>query len=1130
MRYIYIILVLFNSLFGFSQTISYNFTAVSSAFTSNATPTILHAASVDDVLSAATNIGFTFQYGCQNYTQFKASSNGWLTFNTAVTGGTAFNNLNTSTDRPIIAPLWDDLKTGTGGNVNYKLTGVTPNRILTVEWKEMLWTFSGTTQALSFQVKLYETSNIIEFVYTRNGAATANITTSAGASIGLSGIPSGNFYSLQDVTATPAVSSVTEVTNIATKPATGQIYRWDPILCSGVPAAGTGVASPSVNCSNFTTTLSLTGGATGCGLTYLWYEANATGGPYTAIGTATSVSTNTFAVVNGTPKFFKCVTTCGASSATTAVISAAVSLDGAGVGSYSVSLPYSITGQTTCGFINDIKATGTGSVTNVCGSTSYYTGEDVVYVFTPTVTAAFNGSVTSTGTWVGMMLYEGCPTGTGVCVANSQSSAGNQSITSCTNVLTAGNTYYLIIDSYASPTCNPYDLDISLSSCTGMPTSGIAVASPSANCGPFTTTLSLSGNSSSCGISYQWYHSNASAGTYTAIGIASSITTQTFAVSTTKYFKCVVTCGASSATTAVISTTISPLSAGAGTYSVSLPYSITGQTTCGFVNDITSTKVTNICGSSSYYTGEDVVYVFTPTVTATFDGTVTSTGTFVGMMLYEGCPTSTGVCVANSQSSSGTQSITATSGCSSGTLTAGLTYYLIIDSYAAPACNPYDLNMSIIPITSSTTTPCNMAYTPASTTYSFETFTGTILPTTDDVLFSTYINFGFSICFDGKPYTGGYVASNSAFVFDAVPCFPNISSATYAAGGVSTGYSITGAAPINGTSVPRNAILAPWQDIHPNSTQTVSTSRTQYTITGTSPNRKVIISWENIPMYSASCASITASRASSQIKLFEFDSSIEIHIKNKQVCASWNGGDAILGLHNYNGTTYIPPVAGDLVNYNFPTNWSMTNSGYKFTTSCNGSGSSCATVLPIGFSDFYGDKIDNVNTLYWKTTEEENMDYFVIERSIDAINFTDIGKVTANNKASTYIYKDAESVSGMINYYRIRAVENSEKTSSTNIISIGASENEILTVWPIFPNPANTSEIFFRLDSKKTGLANFVLYDVLGNIVSNSEKAIETGVKVYDLNISSLSLGVYFVEVKNSFNEIISKQKLIINK
>jgi hypothetical protein len=910
-----------------------------------------------------------------------------------------------------------------------------------------------------------------------------------------------------------------------TSDGSGQYAGWTATVscanaCSGAPTAGTAAASPTAQCGSFTTTLSLSGSSTGCGITYQWYQSNAAAGTYTSIGSASSTSTQTFTVTS--TKYFKCVTLCGASSATSAVISAAISPTAVGTGVFPVSLPYSITGQTTCGFIDDITSS---NVANVCGNSNFYTGEDVVYIFTPTLTASFNATVTSGGTRVGLTLYNGCPTSTGICVANSQSASGTQSITGCGTTVNAGTTYYLIIDSRSAPVCNPYDLSMSLVGCTGTPTVGTAIATPSTNCSNFTTTLTLTGNASGCGTVYQWYHSNSAAGSYTATGTASTSVSQTFAITsaTPKFFKCVATCAAFSATSAVITASVNANSAGTGSFPVSLPYSASGQTTCGFINDITSSNVTNVCGSASYYTGEDVVYIFTPSTTGIIDAAVTSSGSYVGMMLYQGCPTGTGVCVANAQSSSGNQSF---GGCGSSTVsvTAGLTYFLILDSYASPSCNPYSITLAM----ATSTFACNMAYTPSTTTFSFETLSApTLLPTTDDVLFADYIDFGFPICYDGKPYTGGYVASNSAFVFDAVPCFPNISSTTYAAGGVSTGYSISGAAPINGTSVPRNAILAPWHDINPASSAVVASSKIQYQITGTAPNRKVIISWENIPMYSGSCESIAASRASSQVKLFEFDSSIEIHIKNKQVCSTWNGGDAILGLHNYNGTQYVPPV--NATAHNYPTDWTMTNTAYKFTSSCNSS-PSCLLVLPIGFIKFYGDNIENVNTLFWQTATEENMDYFIVERSTDAINFENIGKITANNRPSSYTFKDYENIKGMINYYRITSVEKDLNTSQTNIISIGASDDEILSTWPIYPNPANTEEIFVRLNSKKIGVANFIVYDVLGNIVVDSKTEIETGVKVYGIDISKLSLGIYYVEVKNSFNEPITKQKLIINK
>jgi hypothetical protein len=660
--------------------------------------------------------------------------------------------------------------------------------------------------------------------------------------------------------------------------------------------------------------------------------------------------------------------------------------------------------------------------------------------------------------------------------------------------------------------------------CSGAPSAGIGVASPAVSCSAFTTTLSLSGATMGCGINYLWYQANAIGGPYSAIGSTTTTATQTFAITGTKYFKCVLSCGVSTSTTAPITASINANYAGTGSYPISIPYSTTGQTTCGFINDITASNVANICGSSSYYTGEDVVYAFTPTVTSVFDATVTSTGSYMGMTLYNGCPTGTGVCVANAQGSAGTESFSGASGCTSAiTVTAGVTYYLVLDSYAAPTCNPYDLNISATAAVASTVVPCNMAYTVSSPVFNFEAISGTVLPTTDDVLFSSVVLFGFPVCFDGLSFNGGYVASNAAFVFDAVPCFPNIQTSTYAAGGVSTGYSITAPAPTNSTSIPRNAILAPWHDINPALGGVI-----QYTVLGAAPNRRFILSFENIPMFSCGTSSPTIYH-SSQVKIYETSNNIEIHVKQKKVCPGWNGGGAVLGLLNYNGTIYTPPVNATAHNVNtaLTYTWTMTNTAYRFSTTC-GASSTCGVTLPIGMKSFYGERVDKINNLYWETATEENLKKYKIQRSTDAINFIDIGQVTPNNFPSKYSFEDKNATVGIINYYRIAIYENDGTISYTSIVALGSGNNEILNASQIYPNPVNSS-FSIALDSKQKGFATINVYDVFGRLVKSSANDVHGGVTQYEISVEDLKYGVYYVEVLNSFNEVISKQKFIKN-
>ncbi len=419
--------------------------------------------------------------------------------------------------------------------------------------------------------------------------------------------------------------------------------------------------------------------------------------------------------------------------------------------------------------------------------------------------------------------------------------------------------------------------------------------------------------------------------------------------------------------------------------------------------------------------------------------------------------------------------------------------------------------------TSVITSGCDLSsYTGATTPYSFDSFVGTTTPSTDDVLFSTIVNFGFPFCYAGGQYWGGYIASNTSFVLDAVPCYPNIKTNVYAAGGVATGYVINNAAPINGTSIPRNAILGPWQDADPSVGGTI-----RYTTLGTAPFRRFVVSFESIPMFN--CASSAATNFVGQIKLFETTNNIEIHIGNKALCVGWNGEDAVMGLHNYNGTVYVPPV--NATAHNYPTNWTMTNTAYRFTSACAASGGQCFT-LPVNFKSFYGQQVDGINKLTWETALEENVTEFIVERSTDATNFTQIGSVKPNNLPSKYDFNDATFKANVINYYRVTAVENGRQ-KSTYVLPIGGNFDDI-SVSEIYPNPIKDN-FTLSYDAKVQTETEVVIKDLYGRTVKTTNHSIGVGNTRTLINCPELSAGVYIVIVhdKNT-GRAISQQKLIV--
>lgn len=139
------------------------------------------------------NIGFDFKFLGINYSIVRINTNGWLSLNLTGDDPYSYDNtrlFDTSSVLTVLAPWWDDLKSDSSTSITYLSEGTAPLRVFIAEWKNILAFSSGATTRLNFQVKLYETTNIIEFYYGDNSAGTHN--TDEGASIGIKDATGGN--------------------------------------------------------------------------------------------------------------------------------------------------------------------------------------------------------------------------------------------------------------------------------------------------------------------------------------------------------------------------------------------------------------------------------------------------------------------------------------------------------------------------------------------------------------------------------------------------------------------------------------------------------------------------------------------------------------------------------------------------------------------------------------------------------------------------------------------------------------------------------------------------------------------------------------------------------------------------
>ncbi len=163
------------------------------------------------------------------------------------------------------------------------------------------------------------------------------------------------------------------------------------------------------------------------------------------------------------------------------------------------------------------------------------------------------------------------------------------------------------------------------------------------------------------------------------------------------------------------------------------------------------------------------------------------------------------------------------------------------------------------------------------------------VPLSIDDEFSDVIDIGFTFYFFGEPYTQLVVGSNGDIIFEpslagtydswplaAYQMIPHIELPYYDSGsGLSYG-----------------SIMGAYHDIHAG-VRIQGLSEMKYELRGTAPNRKFIITYYEMPQFD--CTNMLTSQ---QIVLNESDYSIEVHMRHKPSCSTWNNGLAVLGIQN----------------------------------------------------------------------------------------------------------------------------------------------------------------------------------------------------------------------------------------
>gem|GEM_PF-1656897 len=202
---------------------------------------------------------------------------------------------------------------------------------------------------------------------------------------------------------------------------------------------------------------------------------------------------------------------------------------------------------------------------------------------------------------------------------------------------------------------------------------------------------------------------------------------------------------------------------------------------------------------------------------------------------------------------------------------------------------------------------------------------------------------------------------------------------------------------------------------------------------------------------------------------------------------------------------------------------------------------SLAIPLPVKLLNFDGERVSETPTtvnLVWSTASEINNKEFIVERSIDGINYYAIGTVTGNGSTqvkTNYSFDDLNAPASTI-YYRLHQFDYNgdneyhkvEVVSAVNVATMGTNF-KLNTEVKIWPNPvANTEKLHLQVSNTPEGYNTITVINMQGAAVSSTSYYISNqSSNVIDLNIESLNAGLYMVNIVTANGESVTKRVII---
>jgi len=178
-------------------------------------------------------------------------------------------------------------------------------------------------------------------------------------------------------------------------------------------------------------------------------------------------------------------------------------------------------------------------------------------------------------------------------------------------------------------------------------------------------------------------------------------------------------------------------------------------------------------------------------------------------------------------------------------------------------------------------------------------------------------------------------------------------------------------------------------------------------------------------------------------------------------------------------------------------------------------------IFPIELAAFDASANDCSVDVTWTTMSEIDNDYFILERSYNGQEYTQIAKINGSgNAVEPVTYQFTDRASGPLNYYRLTQVDFDGDSETFDVVSVKTNcEKQLIGISELFPNPVSNSDNHLTIkfmNQVTTQSPQLLITSIDGRLVAKQDIILTEGFNSIQYNTQQLPAGVYLLQINDT--------------